>query len=136
MKHARLSLPVTRHACLAAGLCLCQCKPSRHGCCLAAGLCLCKPSRQVTPETAAASLLAFATPAEILRSLLLATGHRRLRRTAGDGAPPENLNTPGRTAGDASGHGHHHWRSLPDLGPWAGGGAGLTVAAKNERKGP
>ena len=47
-----------------------------------------------------------------------------LRCSMAHGAPPENLNTPGHTAGDASGQGHHHWTSLPDLGPIGQGGGG------------
>ena len=45
-----------------------------------------------------------------------------LRCSMAHGAPPENLNTPGHTAGDASGQGHHHWTSWPDLRPIGQGG--------------
>ncbi len=97
------------------------------------------------------TLPAFASPARDLERLAAPPVTAR-EALALRGAPPETArhttgephstvdNTPGHTAGDATGHGHH-WRSLPDLGPWDLGplgrwGAGLTAAAKNERKGP
>ena len=93
----------------------CSTGKSNHTC-----LARCLPL-QAQPETLRGSPLA--APPVTAREALALRGAppETARHTAGE--PHSTVDsTPGHTAGDATGHGHHHWRSLPDLGPWALGG--------------